>query len=276
MKFSELPSMLPGMAELLKIASVSSEAAKAAGDAMRSVRSSHSEQTSLKSDGSLLTAGDLAAQRAIMNILTREFPTHAILSEEMTKEEQQATLSAENLWILDPIDGTTNYAYGMSRTCTSIAYTHCELVCVGVVFNPFDNELFSAIRGEGAFLNGNKISVRSEAVTDISKVLVATGFPSVSSQRADEIARVSRLLAQCRDLRRFGACALDLCDVACGRTDAFYETVNSWDMAAGGLIAREAGADLINFKNGNLIETDGEDLLCARPSVSKLLLPVLR
>ncbi len=267
---------LPSTSLLLKISAVAIEAAKAAGDAMKNVRSTHAENTSSKSDGSQLTAGDLAAQHAIISILNREFPTHTILSEEMTEAEQQATLNAENLWILDPIDGTTNYAYGMNRTCTSIAYTNRGRSCVGVVFNPFDDELFTAVRGHGAFLNGKKIAVRSDPVTSLSQVLVTTGFSASPSKRTDAITRVSRVLSHCRDLRRLGACALDLCDVACGRVDAFYETVNSWDMAAGGLIAREAGAELICFKTGASVEIEGDDLLCSRSEVTRLIAPILK
>jgi len=228
-------------------------AAQAAGVEIVKVRNSHSINTSNKSDGSHLTAGDLAAQKIIFNTISRAFPEHSILSEELSLQEQQQVENAEHLWIIDPIDGTTNYAYGSRQVGISIAYAFQKNVYAGVVFNPFNAELFSAVRNEGARLNDQPIKVGTRAVSGLADALVATGFPPGSSDRSEAILRVAKVLKNCRDIRRAGACSLDLCDVACGRLDAFYESVKSWDMAAGGLIAREAGAKLVNFKSGNTL-----------------------
>ena len=254
---------------------VAREAAIKAGEAIKRIRLEHAERIVEKSDGSHLTAGDLAAQEIVIAAIKTEFPAHAILSEEMTKEEQASARDSVELWVIDPIDGTTNYAYGSRQVGISIGFAREGKVIAGVVYNPFNDELFSAARGFGAALNGAPITIGTRAVDGMSDALIGTGFPSLSNGREAEVRRIGNVLRQCRDVRRAGACSLDLCDVACGRLDAYYESVQPWDMAAGGLIAREAGARVLNFETGADTELDGVTLLCARPDIVQQLNEIL-
>lgn len=254
---------------------VAREAAIKAGDAIKRIRLEHAERIVEKSDGSHLTAGDLAAQEIVIAAIKTKFPAHAILSEEMSKEEQASVMDSAELWVIDPIDGTTNYAYGSRQVGISIGFAHHGKVIAGVVFNPFNDELFSAAKGFGAALNGEKISIGTRPISGMSDALIGTGFPSLSNGREEEVHRIGNVLRNCRDVRRAGACSLDLCDVACGRLDAYYEWVQPWDMAAGGLIAREAGAVVLNFETGMPTELDGETMLCARPDIAPQLIEIL-
>jgi myo-inositol-1(or 4)-monophosphatase len=150
------------------------------------------------------------------------------------------------VWIIDPIDGTTNYAHGHFQVGVSIACAIDAKVVAGAVFAPFLGELFTASLGAGAFLNGEPISV---SPTDrLESALIATGFPYDRANVPNICKRLQALLSRCRDIRRLGAASLDICWVACGRLDAYYEeTINPWDGAAACLIAREAGARIGHY-----------------------------
>ena len=179
---------------------------------------------------------DLAAEKAIMGVLSEARPGDGILS-----EEGGAADSASGLrWVVDPLDGTVNYLFAIPHWAVSVAVEDAEGAVAGVVLDPLRDELFTAVRGRGARRNGGPIRV-SES-TDLGKALIATGFgydPAVRTEQADILTRV---IAGVRDVRRAGTASLDLSWTACGRLDGYYESgLEVWDLAAGGLIVREAG-----------------------------------
>jgi myo-inositol-1(or 4)-monophosphatase len=192
-----------------------------------------------KSEVDLVTSADVAAERLIVEAIQREFPDHTILAEEsaprLSPEEYQ-----KPLWIIDPIDGTTNFVHGHYQVGVSIAFAFGGTVEVGVVHAPFLEETFTAKRGAGAFMNGSPM--KASATDTLKRSLIATGFPYTREDIPVFVRQLTAVLSECRDIRRLGSAALDICMVAAGRVEGFYETVNPWDIAAGCLIAREAGA----------------------------------
>ncbi len=216
-------------------------AALKAGEVLQSMRQSGFE-VSKKGARDLLTSADLAAEKIVIEEIRSRFPGHYIMSEEASPEMTAQILEQEHVWIIDPIDGTTNFSHGHQVVSTSIAYASKGKVFAGVVHAPFLNETFAAERGTGATLNGKPIRCgEAESLTDC---LVATGFPYVRDNTDLLTKRLSSVLNNCRDVRRLGSAAIDICWVACGRFDAYYETCMVWDIAAGSLIAREAGAEV--------------------------------
>ena len=217
-------------------------------EASTNVRKSREESSfKTKTKGNvrnIVTSADISTEALVINAIRKRFPSHQILSEESSPEIKQAELFYEPLWIIDPIDGTNNFAHGLAHVGVSIAYAEKGEVQAGVVGCPFLGETFSAVRGEGAFLNGEKISVSD--VSSLAEALVSTGFPYERDEKTVDVltARVRAVLLNCKDIRRAGAATIDICYVACGRHDAFYETLNTWDIAAACLIAREAGAEV--------------------------------
>jgi len=184
-----------------------------------------------------VTEFDRAAEELIVDGLGRERPDDAIVGEEGAARSGSTGLE----WHVDPIDGTVNFVYDLPAWCTSVAVVDDDGPLAGAVFAPVTGELFSAARGRGATLGGAPISCSS--ADDLSTALVATGFSYLPERRSLQAARIVRLITQVRDVRRFGSAALDLCMVGAGRVDAYFEEhLNSWDLAAGVLVAAEAGA----------------------------------
>jgi len=192
-----------------------------------------------------VTDFDRAAEQLLVNMIRRARPDDTIIGEEGADHVGCSGFE----WHLDPIDGTANFVYDLPTWCTSVAVVDRDGPIAGAVSAPVAGELFSAeIRG-GSTLNGAPI--RCSAANQISKALVGTGFSYLADRRGEQAKRVARLLPDVRDIRRFGSAALDLCMVACGRLDAYYEEhLNSWDLAAGVLIASEAGATTSDFSGG--------------------------
>mgnify|MGYP001214882017 FL=1 len=210
--------------------------AQRAGDEINRQRSAL--QINFKYDGSeLVTQADVAADHLIAAGIQQAFPDHQLLSEELGPDNP---MDCEHLWIIDPIDGTVNYAHGHYNVAVSIAYYHNGEARAAVVHNPFLNETFTALSGAGAWLNGQPI--RCSDKDELRRAIVATGFPYQKDTIPQVVARVATVLTHCADIRRLGSAALDMCWVACGRVDAYYENVKPWDFAAAQLIAREAGA----------------------------------
>jgi myo-inositol-1(or 4)-monophosphatase len=179
---------------------------------------------------------DREAERMIQGLLAAERPDDGVIGEEGADTEA----ANGRLWIVDPLDGTVNFLYGLRAWAVSIALEDANGIAVGVVFNPVDEECFSARRGGGAELNGRPIHVTG--CPSLDRAMVATGFSYEADQRARQADLLTRLLPQVRDIRRAGAAALDLAYVACGRVDAFYERgLKRWDEAAGRLLVKEAG-----------------------------------
>lgn len=202
-----------------------------------------------KADNNLVTEADYAAQDLIVKTIRDHFPDHSIIAE----EDFHANSDAANLWIIDPLDGTNNFAHGIPHFSISIAYARAGQVVAGTVFDPIRDEMFSAVRGKGTFLNKTAISV-SKAST-LQEAIVATGFYyDRGTMMRKTLNSVEKLFeANIHGIRRFGSAALDLCWVACGRFDAYFEyKLSPWDFAAGMLIVEEAGGACSNQKGGQL------------------------
>lgn len=183
----------------------------------------------------LVTRVDKESEAAIREILLTEYPDHVVLGEEAGQEGD-----APYRWIVDPLDGTLNYAHGFPFYCVSVALEVHGRVEVGVVLDSVHNDLFSATRGGGSYLNGAPIRVTRE--TELRKSMMATGFAYTTETMMDNLELFRRMLPLCRAIRRPGAAAMDLAYVACGRLDGFWEiSLNPWDVAAGWLLVEEAG-----------------------------------
>ncbi|OEU45595.1 MAG: inositol monophosphatase [Desulfobacterales bacterium S7086C20] len=191
----------------------------------------------------LVTEADLASEKAITGIIRRAFPEHTIHAEESGLVFGRGS----HRWIIDPLDGTTNFAHDLPGFTVSIAFAYEENPVFGLVLNPVTKELFSGMQGRGARLNGNAIHV--SGVKDIGEALLVTGFPYESKPIVQLLMqRFERCLMAAQGVRRLGSAALDLCYVACGRFDGFWEqNLAPWDTAAGVVIAREAGASVTDF-----------------------------
>lgn len=196
----------------------------------------------------LVTEADWASQHAIEELLLRRFPDHNFLGEE--DPQQLAQLSAEApCWVVDPLDGTTNFVHGMPTFAVSVALMQQGKVEVGVVYNPVSDECFRASRGGGAELNGEQI--RASDCGQLSQAMVAASFSAQVSDDSAEVRRFVQVLTRCQALRRLGSAALNLCYVAAGRLDAYWATsVKAWDMAAGALLIEEAGGVVTQFDGG--------------------------
>lgn len=242
--------------------------ARLAGAKIKEIREENSFTEQLKYGVELLTSADIASNDLILEQLTQVYPSHRIISEESPNDGFDID---EPTWIIDPIDGTVSYANGHYQCCISIAFAQNGRVQVGVVYNPFLEELFHAVAGEGAFLNNTLIKVKP--VSNVRECLVATGFPYQKDNIPAITAYLTRLLPHIRDVRRMGSAALDYCWVACGRLQAYYESsLAPWDMAAGRLIALEAGATVGHYDMGQVNselaeDINGQHILVSSPGV---------
>jgi fructose-1,6-bisphosphatase/inositol monophosphatase family enzyme len=229
------------------------------------LRDAHVHTKSSATD--VVTEYDRAAERLVVDGLARHRPDDAVVGEEGAARPGTSGLS----WFVDPIDGTTNYFYGIPQYAVSIGVADARGMVAGVVVAPELHETFTATRGGGAHLDGEAIAVRDE--TDLARALVGSGFGYASERRAYQARVMAAVLPRVRDLRRLGAASLDLCYVACGRLDAFFEEgLNRWDMAAGELIAREAGAVASDFRGG---PPDPSNLVVCAPALAAPLLALL-
>ena len=233
-----------------ELRSLAEELAVAAGrlalDGRRSLGIGHSTAHTTKSTPTdPVTEFDRAAEALIVGELRARRPDDAIVGEEGASDPGTSGLE----WHLDPIDGTANFVYDLPTWCTSVAVVDADGSLAGAVYAPVTDELFSAHRGGGATRNGRSVTV--SGADRLERAMIATGFSYQAERRAVQAARVAGLLPQVRDIRRFGSAALDLCMVACGRVDAYVEEhLNSWDLAAGVLIAAEAGAVTTSLDGG--------------------------
>lgn len=207
---------------------------------------------------------DRAAEAAIVETLLGAYPDHAILAEEGTAKG--ANPDAENVWIIDPLDGTTNFLHGFPQYCVSIALTHKGQVTQGVIYDPVRNDLFTATRGRGAFLNDRRIRVSRRQ--HLRECLIGTGFPFRDGRYLDTYLLMMRaMIEQTAGLRRPGAAALDLAYVAAGFYDGFWEVgLNPWDVAAGSLMIQEAGG-LIGDLAGEGDFLHGGQVIAANPRI---------
>jgi myo-inositol-1(or 4)-monophosphatase len=224
-----------------------------------------------------VTQVDRAAEAAIIDILRQAYPDHAILGEESGALEGKGagTAKAEYRWVIDPLDGTTNFIHGFPQYCVSIAVQHRGATAHGVVYDPGKNELFTASKGRGAFLDDRRIRVSRCA--HLQEALVGTGFPFKELSRIDLYFRQLRaVMQQASGVRRAGAAALDLAYVAAGRLDAFWELgLSPWDMAAGALMVQEAGG-LVGDLAGEANYLESGDIAAATPKAFPQLLGALK
>ncbi len=201
----------------------------------------------LKQAFDFVTRVDTESEQIIINIIRERFPGHHFLAEESLHEIE----TEDYRWIIDPLDGTTNYIHGFPLSAVSIALQYRKEIIIGVFLDPFREELFTAIKGEGAFLDGKKIAVST--VSAMVNSLIATGFPFKRKALIENyLALFKSIFLQVSDIRRGGAAALDLAYLACGRFDGFFEIgLAPWDCAAGSLLIKEAGGIITNFGGGD-------------------------
>ena len=204
-----------------------------------------------KGEVDLVTEYDHRSERRIVETIRQRFPEHSILAEEGTT----GGTDAGHRWIIDPLDGTTNFAHGYPICAVSVAYEREGKLAVGVVYDPFREELYSGVCGQGAFLNGRRLHV--SATPDLAHALLVTGFPYNRATLDRVLAQFGELVRRSQAVRRDGAAALDLCYVAASRFDGFWEaTLSAWDAAAGTVIVREAGGTVTNFASASWTPAD--------------------
>ena len=223
--------------------------ARAAGEILLSYYGRPAEGLASKSSATdLVSDADREAERVIRELLERERPDDGLLAEEGSAAEA----ASGRRWLVDPLDGTVNFLYGCHAWAVSVALEDAEGLVVGVVLDPVRDELFAAQRGGGASVNGEPVVVSGE--TRLERAMIATGFSYVPERRAEQAELLRAVLPRVRDIRRAGAAALDLCFLASGRVDGYWERgLNPWDWAAGRLILTEAGgaaADLAGEPHG--------------------------
>ena len=207
-------------------------------------------EISNKSEIDLVTESDLASERLIIDRIKTYYPRHSILAEESGASNPDDNQNAWR-WIIDPLDGTTNYAHGYPCFCVSIALENQGRLEIGVVYDPIRDEMFAAERGQGASLNGRRINV--SRTISLGSSLLCTGFPYDVRQRNEFAKHFASFIMHAQGVRRDGAAALDLAYVAAGRFDGFWEEgLKPWDVAAGALIIEEAGGRITNYLGGPL------------------------
>jgi len=226
-----------------------------------------------KRHNDFVTEVDKSAEQAIIEILHRAYPDHAILAEESGATAGTAGES-EYTWIIDPLDGTTNFIHGFPQYAVSIGLRHKGVLVQGVVYDPTNNELFTASRGQGAFLNERRIRVSKRI--RLNEALIGTGFPFRDFEGLDEYLSMFReLTARTAGLRRAGAAALDIAYVAAGRLDGFWEMgLSPWDMAAGALMVQEAGGLVGDFRGDSGYLESGR-MVCGAPKIFAQLVQVI-
>ena len=228
-------------------------------------------QAELKGTNDFVTNVDREAEQAIIDTIKTSFPDHSIIAEEsgVTKGDSKFQ------WVIDPLDGTTNFVKGIPHFCVSIALKVNNKLEQAVIYDPIRDELFSASRGEGAQLNGKRIRVSK--AKDLSGTLLATGFPFKQKHIMSTYQNIfNDLFVEVADMRRAGSAALDLAYVAAGRLEGFWELgLQPWDTAAGQLIAKEAGAVVADFEGGNNYDKSG-NIVVATPKVLAAILKTIR
>ena len=238
-------------------------------------RQGRSLQVSSKGDINLVTEADLAAEKFIIERIRSYYPRHAILAEESgASNGTESVATNEWKWIIDPLDGTTNYAHGYPCFCVSIAVERAGKLEIGVVYDPVRNEMFAAERGQGATLNERAIRVSD--VDDLNSAMLCTGFPYDVRERPDFARHFTSFTMRAQAVRRDGSAALDLACVACGRFDGFWEDgLNPWDTAAGLLLIEEAGGQVTDYK-GAALDIYTPEVLASNGLVHEAMMGVLK
>ncbi len=220
----------------------------------------------------LVTDADRAVEQFLINELQSAFPAASFCAEERGWLENNAS---DAVWFIDPLDGTTNFAHGFPYFSISVALAKKGETIAGVVYNPVSKELFTAEKGSGAALNGRPIAV--SRIADLQDSLLVTGFPyDIKTSAADNMAQFARVSKACQGVRRTGSAALDLCSVACGRLEGYWEQqLNAWDISAGALIVQEAGGTVTDY-HGNALTHKSQSVLATNGLIHQQLLAVLK
>lgn len=220
----------------------------------------------------LVTEIDHECEAYLLGEVQRDFPTHHIFAEESGVIQG----NDDDIWYIDPLDGTVNYAHQVPIFCVSIAYARKGLLALGAVYDPMRDEMFTAERGKGAYLNG--VRLNASATTELQKSLLVTGFPYDTWNTAqDNFANFVKFAKMTQGVRRLGSAALDLCYVGAGRFDGFWElSLKPWDVAAGGLICEEAGVKVTNIAGESDFISAPQSILAAAPGIHAQMLAELR
>ena len=233
-----------------------------------------------KDEVNLVTEVDKISEEAILQIIKKNFPDHAILteeSEEFIPEGKKSKLIHK--WIIDPLDGTTNYAHGLPIYCVSVALEENGKIILGVVYNPNLDELFVAEKDKGAFLSWGKTKRRISVsqATQLSKSLLATGFPyDIRISKINNLDHFANFYKKAQAVRRGGSAVLDLCYLAMGRFDGFWELkLSPWDTAAGSLMVEEAGGEVTDFLGGPF-NTYSKEILASNGKIHQQMIEVLK
>ncbi|HBA26093.1 MAG TPA: inositol monophosphatase [Nitrospinae bacterium] len=269
--------------ELKNFLKIAIEAAKEAGRIQRE-RFGENFKIEHKGEINLVTEVDYQCEKAIIDIIKRDYPEHEILTEEagsvkglppshspLTKGGQ---MEGKYKWIIDPLDGTTNYAHSYPCFCASIGLEIDGEIVAGAVYNPMLDELFTSVKGKGAYLNEKRIGVSK--IADINKSLLATGFPyDIRDSKENNLNHFCNFAVRAQAIRRPGSAVLDLCYLAAGRFDGFWELkLYPWDMAASSLIVKEAGGMITDFKGGEFSIYKGE-MLATNGLIHKEMIEIL-
>ena len=270
--------------ELKNFLKIAIEAAKEAGK-IQEEKFGENFKIEHKGEINLVTEVDYQCEKVIIDIIKRDYPEHEILTEEagsvkglppshspLTKGGQ---MEGKYKWIIDPLDGTTNYAHSYPCFCASVGLEIDGEIVAGAVYNPMLDELFTSIKGEGAYLNGNRIRVSK--IGDINKSLLATGFPyDIRDSKENNLNHFCNFAVRAQAIRRPGSAVLDLCYLAAGRFDGFWELkLYPWDMAASSLIVKEAGGMITDFRGGEFSIYKGE-MLASNGLIHKEMIDILK
>ncbi|MFH1305848.1 MAG: inositol monophosphatase family protein [Candidatus Omnitrophota bacterium] len=258
------------MDEIKRLKSLAEEAALEAGRFILGRMGKVREVFRKEGQNNLVTDVDKASEKMIIAKVRKNFPSHSILAEEGGSYSSEGGFK----WIIDPLDGTTNYTHAFPIFCVSIAVTLKDSVRIGVVYDPSRDELFTAEEGGGAFLNGKRIKV-SETVRTADS-LVATGFAYGSEGKNANIGYFKKIMNRVQAIRRAGSAAIDLCYVACGRFDGFWELdLAPWDMAAGQLIVKEAGGT-VTMLGRRAFDVYGKEIVATNGKIHGEMLDLLK
>lgn len=252
-----------------KIFNTALVATQAAGASIRK-KLNTALQIDYKGRADMVTEVDRESERIIIEIIKSEFPEHQFLAEETPQVERTSVYK----WIIDPLDGTTNFIHSLPIFAVSIGLEYDSDVIMGIVFHPMTGELFTAIKGKGAYLNKQRISV--SRINTLSHSLLATGFPyELNRHFYTNMEFFRKFYEKCHGIRRLGSAAIDLCYTACGRFDGFWEyDLHPWDMAAGSLIITEAGGEITDFQ-GNPFSIYQSEILATNGHITREMIEIL-
>ena len=248
------------------LVSICEEAARCGGDLLRTWEGRF--QVREKGPADLVTEADLASQEAIRAVISRAYPEHGFVGEEGIAGDRG---EADCCWVVDPLDGTTNYVHGIPHYCVSVAVICEERIQAGAIYHPGADVCYTAVRGEGVWKEGRPL--QTSQVTNLSGAVVAVSFPPQTGRNSPEVADFLAVVGSCRAIRRMGSAALNLCYLAEGRFDGYWSSsVHPWDVAAGILLATEAGATVTAPDGGPFDPWQAHFVAAAGPQLHEQLL----